>query len=98
MTAAVMMTHYANANFLRSLAEMLPRVLEEHTEQQVQLLQDLANTELEKARYDEWMRQKVAASLADPRPLLTQAQVEEGFRAHMEQRRKKREAQSHESV
>lgn len=97
MTAAVM-THYANANFLRSLAEGLPRILEGHTAQQVQLLQELANAELEKARDDEWMRQKVAASLADPRPLLTQAQVEEGFKAHMEQRRKKREAQNRDAV
>ena len=53
MTSAVMTTRYANASFLRSLAERLPRLLEEHTPQQVQLLRDLAKAEFERARLDD---------------------------------------------
>lgn len=53
MTAAVMTTHYANASFLRSLAERLPRLLEDHTPQQVQLLRELAKAEFEKARFND---------------------------------------------
>lgn len=68
--------HYENANFLRELAETLPRINPTgHKPEQVQLLQRLANEELEQARYDDWVRQKVAASRADTRPGMTTAQL-----------------------
>ena len=51
-------THYENANFLRELAESLPRINPKtHKPEQVQLLQRLADEELEQARYDEWVRE-----------------------------------------
>lgn len=69
-------THYENANFLRELAEILPSISpRKHKPEQVQLLQRLADEELEQARYDEWVREKVAAARADTRPGMTTDQV-----------------------
>lgn len=69
-------THYENANFLRELAEILPSITpQKHTPEQVQLLQRLADEELEQARYDEWVREKVAAARADTRPGMRTDQV-----------------------
>lgn len=69
-------THYENANFLRELAEILPSISpQKHKPEQVQLLQRLADAELEQARHDEWVREKVAASRADNRPGMTTDQV-----------------------
>ena len=41
----------------------------------MQLLQRLADEELEQARHDEWVREKVAAARADTRPGMTTEQV-----------------------
>ena len=47
-------THYENAHFLRELAELLPSIsLQKYKPEQVQLLQRLADEELEQARHDE---------------------------------------------
>lgn len=45
--------------------------------EQLQLLQRLADEEMEQARYDEWVREKVAAARADTRPGMTTDQVRE---------------------
>jgi len=63
-------THYENANFLRGLAES-----QMYQPEQVELLQRLADEELEQAHYDEWVRAKVAAARADTRPGMTTDQV-----------------------
>ena len=68
------MTHYENANFLRELAENLPRLLpQSHTPNQAALLQRLADAELRQARHEEWVRNKVAAARASFRPALPRA-------------------------
>lgn len=58
-------THYENANFLRKLAESLPRILPEGSTDKSALFQRLANEELARAEYDEQIRAKVAAARAD---------------------------------
>lgn len=55
-------THYENANFLRELAESLPRIFPEGSTDKSALLQRLANEELARAEYDEQIRAKVAAA------------------------------------
>lgn len=60
-------THYENANFLRELAESLPRILPEGSTDKSALLQRLANEELARAEYDEQVRAKVAAARSDKR-------------------------------
>jgi hypothetical protein len=73
MTAA---THYENANFLRELAESLPRIRPQgHSQSQAELLQRLADEELAQAQHDEWIRAKVAAARVDSRPTVTTAEV-----------------------
>ncbi|MBB9855895.1 plasmid stabilization protein, partial [Escherichia coli] len=59
-------THYENANFLREMAESLPRILPEGSTEKSALLQRLANEELARA--------KVAAARADKRPGMSSAQ------------------------
>lgn len=69
-------THYENANFLRELAESLPRIRPQgHSQGQAELLQRLADDELAKAQHDEWVRAKVAAARADKRPGMSTAQL-----------------------
>ena len=51
-------THYENANFLRELAESLPRIRPQGNPAQIELLQRLANDELAQAQHDEWVRTK----------------------------------------
>jgi hypothetical protein len=68
-------THYENANFLRELAENLPRFLPHGSPSQAELLQRLANEELAQAEYDDWVRAKVAAARADKRPGMTADQL-----------------------
>ena len=68
-------THYENANFLRELAENLPRILPKGNQAQAELLQRLANDELAQAQHDEWVRAKVAAARADQRPGMSTAQL-----------------------
>lgn len=68
--------HYENANFLRELAETLPSIKpSNHKPEQVQLLQQLADRELEQAQYDEWVKNKVAEARADTRQGMTTDQV-----------------------
>lgn len=65
-------THYENANFLRELAESLPRIRpQSHSQSQAELLQRLADDELAQAQHDEWVRTKVAAARADNRPTIS---------------------------
>ncbi|MFL4257320.1 plasmid stabilization protein, partial [Escherichia coli] len=54
-------THYENANFLRELAESLPRILPEGSTDKSALLQRLANEELARAEYDEQVRANARA-------------------------------------
>ena len=68
-------THYENANFLRELAESLPRIFPEGSTDKSALLQRLANEELARAEYDEQIRAKVAAARADKRPGMSSAQL-----------------------
>lgn len=68
-------THYENANFLRELAESLPRILPDGGADKAALLQRLANEELAQAEYDERVRAKVAAARADKRPGMSTAQL-----------------------
>ena len=68
-------THYENANFLRELAESLPRIWPQGNQAQAELLQRLANDELAQAQHDEWVRAKVAAARADKRPGMSTAQL-----------------------
>lgn len=81
-------THYENANFLRELAESLPRIRPQGNHQaQAELLQRLADEELAQAQYDEWIRSKVAAARADTRPTLTTAEVANRLTARYERLR-----------
>jgi hypothetical protein len=73
-------THYENANFLRELAESLPRLMPTSNAARVELLQRLADDELAQAEYDEWVRAKVAAARADKRPGMTTEQVRQQLR------------------
>jgi hypothetical protein len=68
-------THYENANFLRELAESLPRIFPAGNRDKAELLQRLANDELAQAQHDEWVRAKVAAARADKRPGMSTAQL-----------------------
>ena len=68
-------THYENANFLRELAESLPRIWPQGTPARAELLQRLADEEVAQAQHDEWIRTKVAAARADTRPTVTSAEV-----------------------
>ena len=68
-------THYENANFLRELAERLPRIRPQGNQAQAELLQRLADDELAQAQHDEWVRAKVAAARADKRPGMSTAQL-----------------------
>ena len=62
-------THYENANFLRELAESLPRVLPgKGAADEADLLQRLADEELVRAGCNDWVRAKVATARADTRP------------------------------
>ena len=68
-------THYENANFLRELAESLPRIWPNGTPARTELLQRLADQELAQAQHDDWVRTKVAAARADTRPTIPHAEV-----------------------
>ncbi|EEE3049557.1 TPA: plasmid stabilization protein [Escherichia coli] len=68
-------THYENANFLRELAESLPRILPTGSADKAALLQRLANEELEQAEYEERVRTKVEAARADTRPGMSTDQL-----------------------
>ncbi|GAS39473.1 hypothetical protein [Salmonella enterica] len=74
-------THYENANFLRELAESLPRILPDGGADKAALLQRLANEELAQAEYDERVRAKVAAARADKRPGMSTAQLRQQVHA-----------------
>ena len=63
-------THYENANFLRELAESLPRILPEGGPDKAALLQQLAQAE-----YEDQVRAKVTAARADTRPGMTTEQL-----------------------
>jgi hypothetical protein len=68
-------THYENANFLRELAEILPRIFPKANPAQAELLQRLADQELAQAQHDDWVSAKVAAARADKRPTIPHAEV-----------------------
>ena len=76
-------THYENANFLRELAESLPRIFpgKGATSGKVELLQRLANEELAQAQYDDWVRGKVEAARADARPGMSTDQLRQALQA-----------------
>jgi len=68
-------THYENANFLRELAESLPRIRPQGSQAQADLLQRLADDELAQAQHVEWVRAKVATARADKRPTISANEV-----------------------
>lgn len=68
-------THYENANFLRELAENLPRIFPAGSSDKVQLLQRLADEELAQAEYDDWVSAKVAAAREDRQQGMDTGQV-----------------------
>ena len=68
-------THYENANFLRELAENLPRILPQGNPAQAALLQRLADQELAQAQHDDWVRTKVTSARSDTRPTIPQSEV-----------------------
>lgn len=68
-------THYENANFLRELAESLPRIFPGGSQAKTELLQRLADEELAQAEYEEWVKAKVAAARADQRPGMSTDQL-----------------------
>ena len=74
-------THYENANFLRELAENLPRIWPQGNAAKADLLQRLADDELAQAQHDEWVRAQVAAARADTRPPLATDQLIARLRA-----------------
>ena len=80
-------THYENANFLRELAESLPRIWPNGTPARTELLQRLADEELAQAQHSEWIRAKVAAARADTRPTLTTDEVRASLKARYERLR-----------
>ncbi|MGM3159169.1 plasmid stabilization protein (plasmid) [Dickeya undicola] len=84
-------THYENANFLRELAESLPRIIPGGADKAA-LLQRLANEELAQAEYDEWIRGKVAAARADTRPRMTTEQVRQRLQARHHELKEQRDA------
>jgi len=67
--------HYENANFLRELAESLPRIWPQGDPARAELLQRLADEELAQAQHDEWVRSKVEEARADQRPGMSTAQL-----------------------
>ena len=74
-------THYENANFLRELAENLPRIFPASNRDQAALLQRLADEELAQAEYDDWVRAKVAIARADKRPGMSTDQLRQVLNA-----------------
>ena len=80
-------THYENANFLRELAESLPRIWPNGTPARTELLQRLADEELAQAQHSEWIRTKVAAARADTRPAPTTDEVRASLKARYERLR-----------
>lgn len=80
-------THYENANFLRELAESLPRIWPQGDPTRAELLQRLADDELAQAQHDEWVRAKVAAARADTRPTVSTAEVASRLSARYERLR-----------
>lgn len=80
-------THYENANFLRELAENLPRILPTGSTDKAELLQRLADDELAQAEYEDRIRAKVAAARADTRPRLTTEQVRQRLQTRYQELR-----------
>lgn len=80
-------THYENANFLRELAESLPRLFPGKDAAKAELLQRLADDELAQAQHDEWVRAKVIAARADKRPGMSTDQVRQLLQARAQELR-----------
>ncbi|MCG3464172.1 hypothetical protein [Xenorhabdus bovienii] len=79
-------THYENANFLRELAESLPRIMPHaNAARKVELLQRLANEELAQGEYEERIRAKVAATRADSRPGMTTEQLRQQLQSRYQE-------------
>lgn len=68
-------SHYENANFLRELAECLPKDFPGYSNSKTELLQRLADEELAQAEYEEAIREKVRAARADTRPGMSTDQL-----------------------
>ena len=67
--------HYENANFLRELAENLPRIWPHGTPAGTELHERLPAQPLAQAQHEEWVRAKVAAARADTRPTMTTDEI-----------------------
>lgn len=68
-------SYYENASFLRELAERLPHLLPTVDSGKAELLQRLADEQLEQAKHDDWVRAKVDAARADKRPSLSTSEL-----------------------
>lgn len=68
-------SHYENANFLRELAESLPKAFPGYGNSKTEFLQRLADEELAQAEYEEKIREKVRAARADTRPSMSTDQL-----------------------
>ncbi|OOV66710.1 plasmid stabilization protein [Enterobacter kobei] len=68
-------THYENANFLRELADSLPRLLPEGGPYKAALLQRLANEELARVEFEDQVRAYLTSARSVTRPGMTTEQL-----------------------
>lgn len=78
------------AGLLRRLADALP-AMEGYTGEDAAALRQLAEAQQEKEEYDAWVRARVAAARADPRPRVPHAVARERMRQYMREREQERE-------
>ncbi len=78
------------AGLLRRLADALP-TMEGYTGEDAAALRQLAEAQQRKEEYDAWVRARVAAARADPRPRVPHAVARERMRQYMREREQERE-------
>ena len=78
------------AGLLRRLAEALP-TMEGYTGEDAAALRQLAEEQQKKEEYDAWVRARVAAARADPRPRVPHEVARERMRQYMRERERERE-------
>ena len=76
MTAATATPAAPASGLLRRLADALP-TMEGYTGEDAETLRQLAEAQQKKEEYDAWVRAKVQAALADPRPRVPHEQARE---------------------
>ena len=78
------------AGLLRRLADALP-TMEGYTGEDAAALRQLAEEQQKKEEYDAWVRARVAAARADPRPRVPHEVARERMRQYMRERERERE-------